>query len=335
MVAKKTGKRLLALLLCLVLSLSALTPAALADSHSAAEDAVVVPEWTDAPDLDSVDHVVEFEGGEWVMSEQEAIQLPGSDTLYGPDDVVTVIVVLEEEPLLATAMDAGLSSDLPAYLASAAGAARNQRLLDSHETVRSQLKAMMGRGDVQLYSTGSAAAKSYDYTAVLNGFSMEMPYGMIEKAEALPGVKRVTPVEYYSVPENQESYDLQMTNSTVMIGSDVVNDMSFAGADGSGAVVAILDTGLDTDHEAFSVMPETVAYTVDDVQALMNGAEKGLSSGVTDASVTYVNAKVPYAYDSPTAMPMSTATSTTASMWPVPWPATTAPTSSAWPPMPS
>ena len=131
MVAKKTGKRLLALLLCLVLSLSALTPAALADSHSAAEDAVMVPEWTDAPDLDSVDHVVEFEGGEWVMSEQEAFQLPGSDTLYGPDDVVTVIVVLEEEPLLATAMDAGLSSDLPAYLASAAGAARNQRLLDS------------------------------------------------------------------------------------------------------------------------------------------------------------------------------------------------------------
>ncbi len=43
-----------------------------------------------------------------------------------------------------------------------------------------------------------------------------------------------------------------MAGSTGGIGSDVVNAMGY---DGSGMMVAVLDTGLDTDHVAFATAP--------------------------------------------------------------------------------
>lgn len=127
---------------------------------------------------------------------------------------------------------------------------------------------------------------------------MTMPYGKIAEAEALPGVKYIRESRTYNVPEDQSSYDLAMSNSTGMIGSDVVNDMSFAGAAGAGTLVAILDTGIAKDHEAFSVEPDptTAVYgTVADLQAVMSSAQ--LSSGLTDASDAWISAKIPYAYN--------------------------------------
>ena len=284
----KTSKRIVAILLCLVLTLSCLPCAVFATETDNGGSDAVKPELVDAISTDGVDHVVELEGGEWTLTSQEPEQIGTGDTLYEPNDMVTVIVVMEDEPLVKRAMQVGQSSDMAAYMASDEGAAADRALLNSHAGVkRSILKLCDGK---------ASDRNSYDYTAVLNGFSLEMPYGMIEKAEQLSGVKRITPVTYYDVPTDLSSYDVAMNNSTGMIGSDAVNqDLSYEGHDGSGAAVAILDTGLDTDHEAFSVMPETVAYTQEDMVALVAGTV--LSSGITDGNETYVNAKVPYAYD--------------------------------------
>lgn len=284
----KTSKRIIAILLCLVLTLSCLPGTVFAANTDSGDGDAVAPELVDAISTDGVDNVVELEGGEWTLTEQAPEQIGTGDTLYGPNDMVTVIVVMEEEPLVKQAEAMGLSSDIAAYLNTAEGAAADRALLRVHADTRSSI--------LQLCGGKASDRNSYDYTAVLNGFSMEMPYGMIAEAEQLPGVKRITPVTYYDVPTDQSSYDVAMNNSTGMIGSDLVNqDLSYAGHDGSGAVVAILDTGLDTDHEAFSVMPETVAYTLEDMIELVAGAK--LSSGITDGNETYVNAKVPYAYD--------------------------------------
>ena len=91
---------------------------------------------------------------------------------------------------------------------------------------------------------------------------MTMPYGKIAEAEALPGVKYIRESRTYSVPEDQSSYDLAMTNSVGMIGSDEVNEMGFDGADGAGTLVAILDTGIAEGHEAFKVDPEDLSAAV-------------------------------------------------------------------------
>ena len=284
----KTSKRIIAILLCLVLTLSCLPGTIFAADTVSVDGEAVKPELVGKLSTDGVDNVVELEGGEWTLTEQEPEQIGTGDTLYSANDMVTVIVVMEEEPLVKQAEAMGLSSDIAAYLTTAEGSAADRALLRSHADAKESILALCG---------GKASdSNSFDYTAVLNGFSLEMPYGMIEKAEQLPGVKRITPVTYYNVPEDQSSYDVAMNNSNGMIGADLVNqDLSYAGHDGAGAVVAILDTGLDTDHEAFSVMPGTVAYTEEEMLALVAGTK--LSSGITDGSETYVNAKVPYAYD--------------------------------------
>ncbi|MBE6944686.1 MAG: hypothetical protein E7459_01185 [Ruminococcaceae bacterium] len=277
----KKNLRILAMLLCVTMLITVMSPAMATGVRVDSDNATTVT-------IDDVDNVVEFTGGQWEktsLKETEA-EVLGEDTFPGKDEIVTVIVVLEDEPLLKVAQTMG--SDVPNLLTTSAGAKLEQSLLASHSAVHSEIMALCA--DLE------TSAKRHDYTAVLNGFSMDMPYGMIDDAEALPGIKRITPVNYYNVPENMSSFDLAMENSNGMIGADkVFMDMSFSGHDGAGAVVAILDTGLDTDHEAFMVMPETVRYTQSDVQKMMNDIK--LSSGITNAADTYVNAKVPYAYD--------------------------------------
>ncbi|MBQ7871066.1 MAG: S8 family serine peptidase, partial [Oscillospiraceae bacterium] len=279
----KKNARILAWFLCLTMLLTSVVTPAMATGTSTVSVSTAAP-------ADDVDNIIEFEGGRWELSllEDQEEAVLGENTFPSDDEIVTVIVVLEDEPLLKSAELMGLQSDMPAYLATAQGAAREQALMTSHAEVRSEILA--------LCQGTEASAEGHDYTAVLNGFSMDMPFGMIEEASRLPGIKRITPVQYYSVPEDMSSYDLAMENSNGMIGADeVFTNMSFEGHDGAGAVVAILDTGLDTDHEAFSIMPETVRYTQADVQTIMNGTT--LSSGITNAADTYLNAKVPYAYD--------------------------------------
>ena len=58
-----------------------------------------------------------------------------------------------------------------------------------------------------------------------------------------------------------------MAGSTGGIGSDVVNAMGY---DGSGMMVAVLDTGLDTDHVAFATAPQVQTLTLEELETRMN-----------------------------------------------------------------
>ncbi|MGM9523894.1 MAG: hypothetical protein ACI3VU_05730, partial [Faecousia sp.] len=67
----KTSKRIVAILLCLVLTLSCLPGAVFATETDNGGSAAVKPELVDAISTDGVDHVVELEGGEWTLTSQE------------------------------------------------------------------------------------------------------------------------------------------------------------------------------------------------------------------------------------------------------------------------
>ena len=289
----KMGKRILSLLLCAVMVFSlAVTGVSAADKTSEAADAQqwIKPEYTDAVDTGSADNVVDLSGGSWKNADSEEIQLTNGGDLHASTDLVEVIVVMEEQPLIKRAAAFGMEGDMPAYMTMSSTVSTEQAMLRTHDSARAQIASLCG---------GRADTDGYDYTVVLNGFSMTMPYGKIAEAEELPGVKYIRESRTYNVPEDQTSYDLAMANSTGMIGSDVVNDMSFAGADGTGTLVAILDTGIAEGHEAFSVEPKDLSAarygTVSAMQAALNGA--ALSSGVTDAADAWISAKIPYAYN--------------------------------------
>ena len=82
-----------------------------------------------------------------------------------------------------------------------------------------------------------------------------------------------------------------MASSSGMVGATEANELGY---DGAGTVVAVLDTGMDTDHEAFSVMPTEAKYTREDIQKLL---EKGLACGMTTADEVYVSEKIPFGFD--------------------------------------
>ena len=286
----RMGKRILSALLSLVMATSLVTTSvgAAGWTDTAAQEQWVRPEYTDAVDTANADSVVELSGGRWVLTQNETTQLEEGGDLHASADLVEVIVVMEEQPLIKEAVEAGLAGNMPAYLTMSSTVSLEKAMLRSHDAARAEIAALCG---------DQADTDGYDYTTVLNGFSMTMPYGKIAEAEALPGVKYIRESRTYSVPEDQSSYDLAMTNSVGMIGSDEVNKMGFDGADGAGTLVAILDTGIAEGHEAFKVDPEDLSAAVygseDALQAVMSSAK--LSSGLTDASDAWISAKIPYA----------------------------------------
>lgn len=123
---------------------------------------------------------------------------------------------------------------------------------------------------------------------------MKLPYGKLDEVRSLNGVKNVWVAEQYSLPEDLSADDdtISMNSSTGMIGSTEANAMGY---DGTGTIVAILDTGFMKAHEAFSVMPTDTKYSKDDIASLLQS--QTLASKVTDADSVYINEKAPYGYD--------------------------------------
>lgn len=123
---------------------------------------------------------------------------------------------------------------------------------------------------------------------------MKLPYGKLDEVRSLNGVKNVWVAEQYSLPEDLSAADdtISMSSSTGMVGSTEANAMGY---DGTGTIVAILDTGFMKAHEAFSVMPTDTKYSRDDIASLLQS--QSLASMVTDADSVYINEKAPYGYD--------------------------------------
>ena len=71
---------------------------------------------------------------------------------------------------------------------------------------------------------------------------MKLPYGKLDEVRSLNGVKNVWVAEQYSLPEDLSADDdtISMNSSTGMVGSTEANAMGY---DGTGTIVAILDTG--------------------------------------------------------------------------------------------
>lgn len=179
---------------------------------------------------------------------------------YADNEIVHAIVVLEGTPEAEVA-----------ERNSTRAVSQRAKLVNEHQKIFSAMNGV----DYKLLC---------EYTALLDGFACEVAYGDLDKIAAIEGVKAVHIANHFAAPTVEKAKDVKMGYAGLVTG----NTFSvYDGYNGSGMVVAVLDTGLRTTHEAFKVYEGT-----DLVETL-----KASDISKAGAEGKYVSAKVPFAYD--------------------------------------
>ncbi len=218
----------------------------------------------------TIDEEIEFtkvEDGFKAEKVFDTEKLSASDKIhdYDPSDEVVLIVELESEPTL--------SGSASAF--GWGGVASAEDLLAEQQEVIDQI---------------DDAKVIYQYTAVMNGFAIECEYANIEDIKNIPGVKRVF--------VSREYQRIEPTMETAGDMTEVYGAVA-AGYTGAGTTVAILDTGLETTHEAFQTTPADAKHSESDIADLLaaeNFKAEAAVSGLSAADV-YKNGKVAFAFD--------------------------------------
>ena len=140
------------------------------------------------------------------------------------------------------------------------------------------------------YTTGE------EYATILSGFEIVIKAGDFQAAcQALGEGANAIVGEEYKVAETE----LVENTVNVYTGTGIF-DSSNSGYDGTGMVVAVLDTGLDSNHTAFSVdnfTSDNLGLTYDRVAALVGKTEAYELAGGLGVDDVYINEKVPFGYD--------------------------------------
>lgn len=185
-------------------------------------------------------------------------------------EIVRVIVELDKAPAISEATAQGLSyKDLSASSKASAEAAVEKQ----QASVQAAMKLAIGNFDVK-----------QSFTTVFNGFSLEVKAGDVKKISKLQGVKAVYESQEYKRPEVEP----EMITSKELVQAQLAWDKySYRG---EGAVVAVIDSGIDPNHKDFQL--------TDDATGEITSAEVSQHVEAGDVSGgKYFSAKIPFGYN--------------------------------------
>ena len=139
------------------------------------------------------------------------------------------------------------------------------------------------------YTTGD------NYNTLLSGFELRIKAGDFNDT-----CKTLGDGQGIIVSEVYEKCETELVENEVNVYGTGIFNSSGSGYDGSGMVVAVLDTGLDSNHSAFSPKNFTsskLGLTYDDVAALIGQTIANEMYGGLTVDDVYINDKVPFGYD--------------------------------------
>ncbi len=267
------AKRLLSLLLALSLLLSFAVP------FAGAEEAAAENTQPETYELDPATLHVQKLGQVGAEAEEDAeITLP-----YQLGDIVRVSIVLNEPATAEVYETEGIASNQAAV-------AYRQQLRRQQDAVQAEIEQVTGRAlDVQ-----------WNLTLLANIISANVRYGDIVKIGALRAVKKVFIENRYEAPVGDDGTEVAVPN-TANTAENMVGafDAWESGYTGAGSRIAIIDTGVDTQHQSFAEEPFT--YAVNAVGAsselLTKAQVQALAGQLNSKSGNYVSAKIPYGYN--------------------------------------
>lgn len=137
---------------------------------------------------------------------------------YSPDETVRIIVELKEAP------------------------AKNEK---ENKLKGKDLKKAQGKVKKDIESKGIKGKYRHEYTIGVNGFSMETEYKNIKEIKNLPEVAAVSIAKVY---------DYEMTSSKDMVNAQKTWEKY--GLEGEGMVIAVIDTGIDYNHQDMKLTEE-------------------------------------------------------------------------------
>lgn len=199
-------------------------------------------------------------------------------TAYAPDERVRIVIELEDAPLLDSHKVSQYAS-VTDFLDSPSAQSAEQKLKRASKAVKSQLATKLDDVEVR-----------YEYTTVFNGLSVEADYADLETIQDLPGVKDAYVSQVYQLIEPVN--ETKLADSVPSIGGNISKETGYTG---KGMVVAILDTGLDTSHEAFQNAVNAPKFTQQDIADKL--ASDSLRVGNVNVNSIYQSDKIPFAYD--------------------------------------
>ena len=200
------------------------------------------------------------------------------------DETISVIVTLDA-PSVMDAYEA--SAKTMSILEFSAGA--------EGEKVRQQVAEEKADILQSLDKQGISYTLGEDYDTLLCGFEL-----LIKARDFDVTAKSVGKGNGIMVGEVYHVAETQLVENTVNVYETGIFKSGDSGYDGSGMVVAVLDTGLDSKHTAFSVenfTSQKLGLTYEDVAAVISKTKANELAGGLSADQVYINEKVPFGYD--------------------------------------
>ena len=260
-------------------------------------------------------------------------------TVYKDDEIVTAIVqftapaVMDYYDASMYAIDGGSAGEsVAAYLGSDEAREAEQQLKEEQQGVIDQILSLGGNEEISTMSLDAESPVVAQWSTLVNGMAVKVPYGTLDEINALDGVKRAYVEHEYDVPEDIKTADGETPWYAYSYDKVDAQEAWKAGYTGQGMLVAVLDTGIDITwgdaydsdgnmtmgvtrcHEAFmddSFMHDPYAdeggwnlrYDYDSMKEFLADTQLNSTTGADGGLITwdnnalYKNRKVPYACD--------------------------------------